>query len=245
MGLVRRFVTLVVVLLLLLLVADRVAAYLTAIELESRVQRSEHLAHKPHVVVHGFPFLTQVIGGRYDRIDATVLDLPVPQGTAAGGLQVSELHVTLRGVHVNLRDLLHGDVRRVPVDRGDATARVSYAQLDAALNQQVPGGLFTVHTSDGGSGQVALAGTYSGVGGPVSVRGVAGVTIADGRVRVTPVPSTLAALPSIVRDRVISALTASFGLPALPFDVHLQDAHATKDGVVLAATGEHLVLVRP
>jgi hypothetical protein len=240
LGVVRRIVTLVVVLLVVLLGIDRLASFLTSRELAIRAQKAEHLSHRPRVVVHGFPFLTQVVGGRYDRIDVTVRDLPVPQG-----LDVAELHVTLRGVHVNLGDLVHGDVRRVPVDRGDGTARVGYAALDAAINRQVPGGLLAVHTSDGGGGDVALAGSYTGPGGPVSVRGVAGVTVSGGRIRVTPVPGTLSALPSVVRARVITALTVSFPLPSLPFDVRLEDAHAERDGVVLTATGEHLVLVRP
>lgn len=240
LGLVRKLVTLVLVLLVLLVGLDRLAVHLTAVELESRVQKSEHLAHKPHVSIHGFPFLTQVIGGRYSRIDATVSDLPVPQG-----LDITELHVTLHGVHVRWRDVMHGDVRRVPVDRGDATALVSYAALDTALAGRIPGGLFSVHTSDGRDGQIALAGRYTGPGGPVSISGVAGVTIANGRARVVPAPSTLAALPSLVRTPVTSALTASFPLPVLPFDVQLQGAHATKDGVVLTAVAEKLVFIRP
>ena len=240
LGLVRRLVALVVVLLALLVGLDRLASYLTSRELATRAQRSEHLSHKPHVVVHGFPFLTQVVGGRYDRIDATVDDLSVPQG-----LDIAELHVTLRGVRVSLSDVIHGDVRRVPVDQGDATARVTYAALDVALNRQVPGGIIALHTSDGGSGRIALAGTYTGPGGPLSIRGVAGVTITADRMRVTPVPGTLANLPSFVRAPLIGALTSSFPLPALPFDVHLTGAHAGSDGVVLTATGENLVFIRP
>jgi hypothetical protein len=237
---VRRLMYLVVSLLVLLVVVDRLGAHLTADELAGRAQKSEHLAAKPDVVIHGFPFLTQVVSGRYGRIDATVKDLATPLG-----LRIAELHVELHGVHVAFRDVLHGDVRRVPVERGDATARIAYAALDAAIAAQVPGGLLAITTSDAGGGRVGLAGRYTGLGGPVTISGVAGVDISGGRFRVTPVPGTLNALPLVVRTRVAALLTVSYPLPTLPFDVRIQSATAVPDGVQLTATGEHLVLVRP
>lgn len=65
-----------VVTLVLLLLLDRAAEALTAPELAMKIQRAQHLSARPQVTVRGFPFLTQVLAGKYTEIDVSS-DTPV------------------------------------------------------------------------------------------------------------------------------------------------------------------------
>lgn len=86
-----------VVTLLLPLLLDQAAEALTAHELAVKIQRAQHLSTRPHVTVRGFPFLTQVLDGKYTEIDVSS-DSPVTNR----GVTLSSVSVRLHGVHVGL-----------------------------------------------------------------------------------------------------------------------------------------------
>ena len=67
-------------------VADSVARHLAEQRLADEIRTSEDLPETPDVTVHGWPFLTQVIAGRYQRIDVRVQQLPVSSGLSLGEL---------------------------------------------------------------------------------------------------------------------------------------------------------------
>lgn len=123
-----------VITLVLLLLLDRAAEALTAHELAVKIQRAQHLSARPHVTVRGFPFLTQVLAGKYTEIDVSS-DIPVTNR----GVTLSSVSVRLHGVHVGLIDALHGNVTAVPVDNGTGTALLSYRDLDTILASSTAG----------------------------------------------------------------------------------------------------------
>ena len=112
-----------VALVALLLAADRVAAEVASRAIASQVQTSTGVSSEVEVDIEGFPFLTQALEGRYDRVEVRASDVP------AGEVRLARLDATLTGVRVGLSDALSGSVERVPVDSVQARALLPYAEL--------------------------------------------------------------------------------------------------------------------
>ncbi|MER6141036.1 DUF2993 domain-containing protein [Streptomyces sparsogenes] len=95
----------------LLVVADRCAAMYAEERAEQTLRDKLGLATAPDVHIHGFPFLTQLLGKRLDGVDVTVPDAPAGR-------------VTLAEVRAEATDIrLDGDLP-LPVD-GARAARVN------------------------------------------------------------------------------------------------------------------------
>src|SRR5262245_13176199 len=89
-----------------LLVADRIAAGYTADRMEGQV-RGELASHdistgSTTVTIEGFPFLTQVASGRYDRIRIDMSDVE------ANGARLPRLLVMARGVRADPQEVANG-----------------------------------------------------------------------------------------------------------------------------------------
>ena len=81
------------VLLALVVAADRGADWVAQRVAANALQDSQGLETRPDVDVTGFPFLTQVVDGRFDEVDVTARDVPL----GSSGLTLSRLEVDLRG----------------------------------------------------------------------------------------------------------------------------------------------------
>ncbi|MEV7403425.1 DUF2993 domain-containing protein [Streptomyces sp. NPDC091267] len=77
-----------------LVLADRLAEYYAQDKAAGKIQQSLHLATKPDVDIHGFPFLTQLADKRVDRVDVTVPDV------SADRVSLAEVHATAEDVRV-------------------------------------------------------------------------------------------------------------------------------------------------
>ena len=225
----KKFLAALVVLVALLVVLDRVAEVVTARRLADQIQASQHLLSPPSVSIGGWPFLTQVVAGRYDTV---TISSAAPIGR--DGISVSDTDVHLHGVTVSTSEALHGTVADVPVASGDGTALLTYRELDTVIARYVP---------QVGS-QITVVGTTPG---HARLRGPLGLTldvtakIAGGRLTVTPDQAQLQALPALVRAPVERALTQPITLPPFPFNVHLVSATLQPDGVHLRATARNSV----
>jgi hypothetical protein len=158
---VRRLLLALAVVVLLLLALDRGGKAVAERLVADRVQQDQGLASRPGVTIAGFPFLTQVVRGRYDRVDVTVRRLD------AGPVPVS-LTAHLHDVLVPLGAVLHGRVDRIPVRRATADVQVRYAALDRAAGGQVrfaPGTAGRVHVT------ASVAGVHVASDVPVTVAG--------------------------------------------------------------------------
>ncbi|MFI0736384.1 DUF2993 domain-containing protein [Streptomyces sp. NPDC021225] len=67
----------------LLVLVDRCAVLYAEQRAEQTLQRKLGLAAAPEVNIHGFPFLTQVLGKRLDGVDVTLRDVPADQVSLA------------------------------------------------------------------------------------------------------------------------------------------------------------------
>jgi len=110
----RKLMVSVLTLVALLVVADRVGLWAAQHDVAKRLQADAHLRATPKVEIHGFPFLTQLIGGDYHSVDIHIT------GLTSGDLRINTLTIHLRGAHVSIGDVLSQDRSRIHVDQATA-----------------------------------------------------------------------------------------------------------------------------
>jgi hypothetical protein len=223
---------LVVLLLLagLTLLADRVAVGIAEDRVADQLAGKGGLVGTPEVDITGFPFLTQVVGGRYEdvRIALDADELGQPAGTRAD--------VSLRGVHVPLRTALSGSVQEVPVDRVDGTATLAYDLLAAELGSDA-----TVAPEGDG---LRITRTVEVLGRTLPVTASGTVTL-DGDQLVVDVQEAAGAgvdIPDFLVDQVSGLLDLRYTVPELPFGLQLTEVAPGPDGVEVRVEASDTVL---
>src|ERR671930_802776 len=93
---VRVLALVVAAILALLVVIDRVGDYVAERIAADTIKSAQHLPSRPDVDIAGFPFLNQLITGKYDKITVTADDVPV--GTTARPLVLSRVQVVLHSL---------------------------------------------------------------------------------------------------------------------------------------------------
>jgi hypothetical protein len=232
----RKLLALIAV-LVALVVVDRVAVAIAEGQIADRVQTSQSLPTKPTVDIAGFPFLTQVVRGRYKQVTATA------DGIEREGLRLAEVRIVAEGVRVDLGDLLGGTVRSVPVDHARGQVLVSYDDLNAYLASRVDVAKVTVSRSGSdlkvrGSVQIPV------LNRTLSASGNAKVDISGENVtlRPTAVEALTGFLPDFAQASAQEALTVRFALKGLPFGVRLDSAEITDEGIRFRALADGLTL---
>jgi hypothetical protein len=223
---------LLVVLLLagLTLVADRAAVGIAEDRIADQLAGKGGLVGTPEVDIAGFPFLTQVVAGRYEdvRVALDAEALGQPAGTRAA--------VSLHGVHVPLRTVLSGTVQEVPVDRLDGTATLAYDLLAAEL---------------GSDAAIAPEGERLRITRTVEVLGyrlpvtAAGTVTLDGDQLVVDVEKAAGAgvdIPDFLVGRVSDLLDLRYIVPQLPFGLQLTSVTPAEDGVRVRVEATDAVL---
>jgi hypothetical protein len=226
----RGFLVVVLLLAGLAVLADRVAVGIAEDRVADQLAGKGGLVGTPEVDIAGFPFLTQVVSGRYEdvRVSLDAEELGQPQGTRAD--------VSLRGVHVPLRTALSGSVQQVPVERIDGTATLAYDLLAAEL---------------GGNATLAPEGNGLRIGRTVEVLGqtlpvtAAGTVALEGDQIVIDVGQAAGAgvqLPGFLADRVSDLLDLRYTVPELPFGLQLTGVAPGPDGVEVRVEATDAVL---
>jgi hypothetical protein len=227
---VRRLVIVLVILVALLVAADRVALRFAEKAVAEQAQQSANLAETPTVRVHGFPFLTQALRGRYEQIDVTAT------GLDRGGVRVSSLEATLHGAGVPWREALNGTVRSIPVRSLEATAVVTYADL--AHRSRVVG----VTIAPEGDA-LRVTGRATVLGQTVRVSALSSVSLRGGRIAVTARSVRVLGQSS---PALVNALAGTLDLlvpvGALPYDLQLTSLRVTPAGLQLSARSGPTVL---
>ena len=229
-----------VLLLVALVGVDRGAAYLAGQQVADRIQRSAHLATPPHVTVGGFPFLTQVVQGRYSRVSAQTTG-PV----SVNGLGVDRLEASVEGARAPLSALTGGTLSSVPVDHAQAGAHITWAELDRLVAARLQGQGVRLAFSSAGGNTVRVRGAVTTPLGDVTVRGDADVTVRRGVLRVAVSGGDLRSAPTVVRSALQSALDRSFPLPKLPMGFTVTSAAPDATGLALRAEASNTTLALP
>lgn len=210
----RRLLIALAVIVALLVVADRVAVASADHVVAGRIQAEQGLDSRPSVSIHGFPFLTQAIGGTYTDVTLTMHDL------RRGGVPVRTLSVRLRGVHVPLRAVLSQRLHSVPIDHATATVLITFADLNAFLDPR------HLHVDAASGGRLRVTGSVTLLGRTLSASGTGRLDVKGDDVVVG----------------VGHGLDFTIPLGSLPFRIVLVGAHATSQGVVVTATASGLVV---
>jgi hypothetical protein len=226
----RALIVVLVLLLGLAVLADRVAVGVAEDRVGQELAAKGGLAGTPAVDIRGFPFLTQAAAGRYDdvRISLTAEQLGQPEGTRAD--------IALHGVHVPLSSVLSGSVDRVPVDRIDGTATMSYALLSAQL-----GGDSTIRPDGDG---LRITKTVDVLGQTIPLTATGTVTL-DGDELVIDVGRASGAgvdLPGFLVSRASDLLDLRYSVPALPFGLQLTGVTPAEDGLDVRVAARDAVL---
>ncbi|WP_370969447.1 DUF2993 domain-containing protein [Amycolatopsis sp. cg9] len=121
----RRWVIALVVLVLLLVGADFGAAAYAEHMISQKARTQLQLTDDPSVTIHGFPFLTQALGGDYRHISVSAAGLPV-----ADKLQDVAVNAELENVSAPLSDLTSGNTKSITI--GELTGSVTIKAADLA-----------------------------------------------------------------------------------------------------------------
>lgn len=221
----------VVALLALLVVGDRFAASYAADRLATELQAGAGLATAPTVEITGFPFLTQALGGRYDRIEVGAVDV------AAGEARLDRLDATLTGVEVPLSQALSGQVEQVPAERVEAAVRLSYASLARSSGDR----RLTV-TPEGD--RVRVTGEVDVLGQTVAASALSRVELDGDSVRVTAQEFRVG---NELADRLLTrTLGDRFDLRVrvqdLPYGLEVQGLRVEPDAIVVTSAADDVLL---
>lgn len=229
MGPVKKLLIVVVVLALLAVGLDRGGVLLAEQVASSSLQSSQGLEAPPEVSIAGFPFLDQVVSGRYEQIKVVGRDLPLGDGRAV--IRLKRLDLVLSDV-VTSRDFSRIDVRRARAD-----AVLSYAELGSVLG---------IELAYSGPGELRASPTFTVLGQEVSPSITVEPAVIDGALSLAEFSVNRAADATGV---VTSALRDVFGtavpLQGIPFDVELDSVSAERDGLHLGLSGTDLSYVAP
>lgn len=241
----RRLLSVAIVLLLILaivlVVADRVAvAYAeraVADQVRQQVAAQNVESSDPEVSIGGFPFLTQVLAGNYQSVSILLRD--VSGAVNGNSVRLPELDVDARGVRAPLETLRSGQ-GEVTADTVRGTATVSYDSVVQLINQ--PG--LSLSERDGRLGVTA---PVEILGQQVTLTGTADLEVADGQVLLRFDDLDAEGLPGNEAARgFVSAyaqqISIAVPLPALPFELDLQEVEVTRAGLVVTATAQDVPL---
>ncbi|MBL7488345.1 DUF2993 domain-containing protein [Frankia sp. AgB1.9] len=233
------------ILILLFVIVDRIAVSVAESEMAKQLRTSvtQGLAcgtappTVKNVSIGGFPFLTQILFGKFTNIGVTVENVPTP------GPRIAFVQANLKGVHVPLHQILTNSVGEVRVDRIQATVRVRYDDLNTYLAGQ-PGDV-QVNPTDGGR-SLEITGTADvPIIGPQQVGGVTTFQIHDNQLTLVPTEITLrGALNLSIPLGGLGQLLPSIALPVgeLPFRLTVNQASTDASGLSLTATAADVVL---
>ncbi|MCK9894603.1 DUF2993 domain-containing protein [Frankia sp. AgB32] len=236
----RLLAIIAVVLVVLFVVGDRVGVVIAKGQMRKQVEASVAENLKPgdpkptvtDVSIGGFPFLTQVLFGKYTDIGVGIDGIPTP------GPKITSVKAHLKGLHVPLNEALTDSVGKVPVDEVRATVVITYADLNAYLAKQA--GAVQVNPVDGGK-RVEVLGTLDVPGfGSQQVGGVTTFAVTDNSLTLVPSGLKVAGVSIPLPTGVFPAIPIP--VSGLPFHLKLVKASTNATGLSLTATAKDLVL---
>jgi hypothetical protein len=263
-GLKRALITLIV-LVVVLVAADYGAAAAAEYQVSKQLRTQLNLADNPAVAIHGFPFITQALGGDYHEIQVSAQGVPVKNT-----IRDLQIDATLREVRVGLGQLLSGSVRTIQIGKVDGQVQVHASDLGRLLGIPdltiIPQSLDTIQgvgadqqqqqqmrrtgqtlTSTAG---LELQGTVNIAGQKTQVTVYGLLSVANGSITVRPTKLQVAnslvsgTLPPALQQLVLGQFTHTFrpaDLP-LPFAVTPTGVQVVPGTLVVQGTAHNLAI---
>ena len=216
-------------------VSDRALAGLA--EQKATDYAAASLGSGARVRVHGAPFLTQAVLGRYGDVEVTAAALTF------GVLSGVHLHAHLVNVRLSLPELLRRRASELPVEQVSGEVVLPYDQL--ATISRVPG-LRLDHRDGRLFASAALP--VPGLGPLAQVGGEAVATTDEAGgiwLRVRNVSVAGVSLPGVVLNQLVPALAFPIALPPLPYGLRIERLTPTAAGLQVAGSARAVVLRAP
>jgi hypothetical protein len=237
----RRLLSVLIVLVVvvggLLLVADRAGATVAERSISDQVKKEVAArggtTSEPDVTVSGFPFLTQVLRERYDKITIVMRDV---QGE---GIRLPRLDVEATDVTASMRTLMSGE-GEVVAQRVTGTATIGYASVAQLIEQE---GLRLSERD----GELRVSLPVEVLGQQVTLTGTAELSLAEGKIRVRFRDLAAEGVPDIPAARnlineIAERISVDVALPALPFALQVENVTPRPEGLAVTATARGVPL---
>jgi hypothetical protein len=190
----------------------------------SQFQSSVGLSGKPHVNIEGFPFLTQLISGKFNQVDITANNETITAKSAGSGLlEIASLTATLHGMRI------HG-TNSATVDQFNASALITFSALGNVGG--IPQG---ITLSAHGPNEVEATFNIAGLG---AASALAKVT----QVGPNEINVHLISAGDIPTDLLGNLVNFNVTIPKLPAGVTIQSVSVTQQGVRITVTGQNTTL---
>ncbi len=238
------FLVVFVVLGGLFVASDRIAAY--AAERTIATQVKKELAAReittptePAVSVGGFPFLTQVARGKYDRITIH-LDRPASQGVT-----LDLLDVTATGVNASTSAIVNG-TGTITADDVDGLATLNWDAVSKLMNAKGFGGSSARASAlPDGQVQVRVPVTLAGLSTTVVATGTLAIGTGVVHVVIKNVTTEGGDIPAAI-SRLVGSIKQSLSidvkLPQLPYNLQVRTVRATPQGLTVTAVAANVPL---
>jgi hypothetical protein len=240
------FAVVFVLLAVLALIADRVAASAAEREIAKQAVKEMNARgitspKQPTAKIGGFPFLTQVAGGHYDKV---TIDVDEPR---TDRVKLQHLTVVATDVRASASDLMSG-TGQVTADRVTGVATMSWEAVQSLLDLAGLNGVdpkavqLTVVNDD-----VRLRIPVVVLGQQYALLASARVAVAGGvvRLQVTDVSLENGQIPAILQsviNNLKQRLQVAIRVPALPYKLTIKSVQSTEAGLLLNAAAEQVVL---
>jgi hypothetical protein len=239
-------ITLVVLLIIVggvLFAADRVgrsyAERIISDKVSDQVANQKATSEKPDVTIEGFPFLTQVLHGRYDEIKIELANFSGPADVnGSKKIKLPLLDIRAKDVLASVHTLRSGG--DIVAGAVTGTGTIDYQQLIALINQ--PG--LTLTEKDG---KLTGAAEVPALGQKFKVTGVAKLSVSNGVVHVSFDNVDSPDLPNLPGLKAIVAgyarnLGLDIQVPTLPLKLKVQQVQPKADGLQFTAGASNVTL---
>jgi hypothetical protein len=208
--------------------ADRIGVRIAQDQIGQQIQAQNYLLRQPDVTIHGFPFLTQALGGEYERIDVVIGDWTQED------IKLSDVRIEMRGLNAPLSDITTGNSENVTARTATASGVVPYD----AIQKRAPKEVKRIGPK-GDNLEVDLTGSLMGL--PLNGTAVLSVKATGKGLAITPVSvgSGGAQVPLALLQR---QLTWNVPVTDLPIGSRISDIRPTPQGLRIAATADNVQL---
>ncbi|GAA3969374.1 DUF2993 domain-containing protein [Actinomadura viridis] len=225
----RKFLVFLLILVIgVVIAADRLGVRFAEDEIGRQVAAQYNLERQPDVKIHGFPFLTQALGGEYDRIDVAIGDW------TEKGVTVGDVTVEMRGLTAPLGDVISGSTAGIVARTASASAVIPYEVIEKRAPKEVKD-----IRPKGDDLQVDLSGAVLGF--PLSGTAVVSVKPTGKGIAITPV-SVGSGAGQIPLALVQRQLTWTVPVADLPIGSRITGIRPTPEGLRVTATADNVRL---
>jgi hypothetical protein len=213
---------------------DRVVAGIA--ERKASEYLSEPFGHPATVRVHGKPFLTQALRGRYG-------DVEVLGGLRIGDINGATLVAHLTNAYLPVRELLGRRATELPCERVEGRLVLPYPEL--ARIARIPGLNLAF------DGERLVAGAALPMPGISQLARISGEAVLSvnraGAVwlQIRDVSVAGITLSSLVLNQLLPTLSVPIALPRLPYGLRLDELRPTANGLVVDGSADAVVFRRP